>query len=177
MTHVYSGGLVYEYANEVSNYGLVGSDGNELPDFGALKSALAATPAPTGDGGYQTGNKPSSCPPASDTWLWGNDTLPAMPDGAKKFLTQGAGTGPGLTGPGSQDASSGMSTATASAGSGSATVSAMTAASTAMATGSSNSTGGAKSAAQALRAPSMGVGPMVCAGVLVLSTMLGAALL
>ena len=64
MTGVYSGGLVYEYSQEASNYGLVelsGGSVNELPDFTALMSAFSNTANPQGDGGYNsTGGKSRS---------------------------------------------------------------------------------------------------------------------
>lgn len=57
MTAVYSGGLVYEYSQESSNYGLVNIDGSSvstLADFDALKTALSGTSSPQGDGGYNS---------------------------------------------------------------------------------------------------------------------------
>ena len=55
MTGVYSGGLVYEYSEEGSKYGLVTIDGDDVTegdDFTALKTAFAGTTNPSGDGGY-----------------------------------------------------------------------------------------------------------------------------
>ena len=120
-TAVYSGGLVYEYSQEESKYGLVtisGSTVSELPDFTALKSAYANQPNPTGDGGYKKSGKASTCPAQSANWAVANDNLPAIPEPAKKYMTQGAGTGPGLLGLGSQTAGT-PSTGGAQAGSGS----------------------------------------------------------
>lgn len=110
MSAVYSGGLLYEYSQEPSNYGLVEIDGNsvsELPDFQTFKQALAETKAPSGDGGFKENNPISKCPDRSETWALGaSDTLPAIPDLAKAFMEKGAGKGVGLAGPGSQEGGS-----------------------------------------------------------------------
>jgi hypothetical protein len=104
MTPVYSGGLVYEYTQEEANYGLVtisGSSVEELADFGTLKEKFAATPQPTGDGGYNAQGAVSECPPKSDSWEVDDTTgnfLPIMPEGAQKYMTDGAGAGPGNEG-------------------------------------------------------------------------------
>ena len=163
MTGVYSGGLVYEYTEEGSNYGLVKVNGNsvtELSDFNALKTAYANTPNPSGNGGYSSNGSPSQCPAKSSTFNVDTTNLPAIPEPAKKFMTQGAGTGVGLSGSGSQNAGT-TSSGTATAGSGAVT-----------ATASAK-----KGAAGALRAPSLSVTPIVCGFVVVLSSLLGAALL
>ena len=163
MTSVYSGGLVYEYVEEGSKYGLVKLDGNsvtELDDFNALKTAYAGTPNPTGDGGYSSSGAASKCPAKSGTFNVDSDNLPAIPEPAKKYMTQGAGTGVGLTGSGSQNSGT-TSSGTATAGSGAVT-----------ATGSAK-----KSAAGALRAPIFNVTPVICGLVVVASSLLGAALL
>ncbi|KAI9813426.1 MAG: beta-glucanosyltransferase [Pycnora praestabilis] len=172
MTGVYSGGLVYEYSEEGSGYGLVDINGNsvsELADFNALKTAYAGTPNPTGDGGYSSSTNASTCPPESAQWNVTSDALPAIPVPAEKYMSSGAGPGVGLSGPGSQNAGT-ASKGTATAGSGSVTASA---------TGSSStSTSSAKKgAAGALRAPEMSVAPIVCGLVIFVSTFLGAALL
>lgn len=168
MTSVYSGGLVYEYSQEPSKYGLVeisGSDVSTLPDFDALKSALAGTAAPNGDGGYNSTGGASGCPAYSEpNWLVKTDALPAIPEGAKKYMTSGAGTGPGLAGDGSQNAG-GASTGTASAGSGQATT-----------TGSSGSSSGTN-AAGALRPSEFSFAPLACAAIVVASSFFGATLL
>ncbi|EAT81985.2 1,3-beta-glucanosyltransferase [Parastagonospora nodorum] len=111
MSAVYSGGLVYEYSQEDSNYGLVKIDGgkvSEMDDFTKLKNAFAKTPAPTGDGGYKSNGKPSTCPDKSNTWNVTIDAnkLPTFPSKAADFLKKGAGAGPGLKGAGSQSAGS-----------------------------------------------------------------------
>jgi hypothetical protein len=122
MTSVYSGGLVYEYSEEGSGYGLVNIRGNsvsETPDFQALQSALAKT-QPSGDGGYKADGSPSKCPSRSKTWEvtdFTGEELPSIPQGALQYMSKGAGKPPGLNGPGSQNAG-GTSTGTASPGSG-----------------------------------------------------------
>jgi hypothetical protein len=171
MTPVYSGGLVYEYSQEANDYGLVTISGNsvtELPDFAALQTAYQNTPQPSGDGGYKSTGNPSTCPAQSSTWLPASDALPAIPAGAVKYLSQGAGPGPGLkgnNGAGSQNAG-GASTATATAGSGKVT-----------ATGSAASSTATKGAASSLRASDVTLAPFLCGLVVVLSSMFGAALL
>jgi hypothetical protein len=121
MTSVYSGGLVYEYSNEASNYGLVTIDGSnvtELPDFAALQTAYSGTPNPSGDGGYSSSGTASQCPPAqAPEWVVGTTLIPSMPAGAQKYLTSGAGTGPGLNGPGSQNSGSTFQFSAANGGS------------------------------------------------------------
>lgn len=167
MTNVYSGGLVYEYSQEESKYGLVQLNGNsvrEFPDFTALKTAFAGTANPSGDGGYKSSGSASTCPPQSATWNVTSDALPALPAPAAKFMKQGAGTGVGLTGAGSQNAGT-QSSGTATAGSGS-----VSATSTA-------SSGKKSGAASGLRAPEMAVAPLVCGLVVVASTFFGAMLL
>lgn len=159
MSGVYSGGLVYEYSQEASNYGLVSitSDGvSTLPDFDALGKALSGTPNPSGDGGYSSSGGASQCPSySSPNWLVKNDDLPAIPDGAKALMTKGAGTGPGLTGTGSQNAG-GASTGTVSAGTSSSTSS---------------------SAAVVLRPSESSFAPLLCAAAVIVSSVFGAALL
>ena len=172
MTSVYSGGLVYEYSQEESNYGLVQISGNsvkELPDFQALADALHGTPQPTGDGGYKKSGQASQCPAKSKSWSFDGDNLPAMPEGAKKYMTSGAGTGPGLkgnNGAGSQNAG-GASTGTATAGSGQPTSSATDG-------GSGSSSSGA---AAALRVPEFSFAPLVVMLVSLASGAFGMALL
>ncbi|KAK4934339.1 beta-glucanosyltransferase [Elasticomyces elasticus] len=172
MTPVYSGGLVYEYSQEGNGYGLVNINGNsvsERPDFTALQSAFANTKAPSGDGGYSSSNKPSNCPPHSSTWDVTSDALPAIPGKANTYMSKGAGKGPGLNGPGSQDAGT-ASSATATPGSGQVTA---TASSSAGATGTATKV----SAAAGLRVPEFGFAPFVCGVVVLVGSVVGAALL
>ncbi|ESZ96854.1 1,3-beta-glucanosyltransferase gel1 [Sclerotinia borealis F-4128] len=169
MTAVYSGGLVYEYSEEGSKYGLVtikGDSVTEKDDFSALKSAFAGTANPSGDGGYSSTNKASDCPSQSTTWNVTSDDLPAIPSGAAALMKSGAGAGVGLTGAGSQN-SGGTSTGTATAGSGSVT---------AVATGSGTGTGTSKPSAGNALAP-MEKSSMVIGVLLASLTFVGAALL
>jgi hypothetical protein len=128
MTAVYSGGLAYEYSMEDNGYGMVTINGDSIqegPSFQTYQKALAATANPSGDGGYNPNSAKSDCPAKSSTWNVTGSALPAIPDNAKAFMTNGAGKGVGLSGPGSQDAAgSGTSTTTAAPGSGSVTVTA-----------------------------------------------------
>ncbi|WPH01529.1 glycoside hydrolase family 72 protein [Acrodontium crateriforme] len=102
MTSVYSGGLAYEYTVEPNGYGLVeaGSNGEVVPngDFKLLKKALAGTPNPSGSSGARTSTSVPPCPPESREWQLSTLNLPKIPTGAKKYIRDGAGTGPGLAG-------------------------------------------------------------------------------
>ncbi|KAI1167743.1 glycoside hydrolase family 72 protein [Nemania serpens] len=126
MSGVYSGGLLYEYSREGNMFGIVDVSGEsnsvkEDSDFDTFKSALVKYPAPTGDGGFTSTTTAAACPTQDTVWdlgKWGESALPAIPEGAKKFMTNGAGDGPGLSGDGSQNAG-GTSTGTADPGSGS----------------------------------------------------------
>jgi hypothetical protein len=105
MTPVYSGGLIYEYSWEGINdnssqagFGIIdvsGSSTKERPDFTALQDAFQKTPIPSGNGGYQSENKASTCPGEGPHWK-ANTSLPSIPKGAVKFMSQGAGLGPGF---------------------------------------------------------------------------------
>jgi len=126
MTGVFSGGLVYEYSEEGNGYGLVTIDGDTVTpssEFTALESAFAAQANPTDNGGASSTSAASTCPTESAEWDVASDALPAIPAAAEKFMSSGAGTGPGLTGAGSQESgdSDTESSGTATAGSGSAT--------------------------------------------------------
>lgn len=185
MSAVYSGGLVYEYSVEDSGYGLVKINGNsvtENDDFKALQQMYKDNPAPEGDGGAKTDGKASECPKNSDSWNvkdFNGADLPAMPDGAEKYLKEGAGKGPGLQGSGSQQAGGG-STTTAQPGSGSVTGVASNA-SGSSGSGSSSSgsadASGSASAANSLIMGEMGKAPLVCAAVVLVSSLFGASLL
>lgn len=123
MTNVFSGGLVYEYSNEGNGYGLVTISGNTVTTnsaFTALQSAYSAQANPSGNGGASSTSAVSTCPTQSAEWDVANDALPAIPAAAEKYMSTGAGTGPGLNGPGSQQAGNANteSTGTAAAGSG-----------------------------------------------------------
>ncbi|KAL4817196.1 Glucanosyltransferase-domain-containing protein [Aspergillus spinulosporus] len=170
MTGVYSGGLVYEYSQEPSNYGLVQiKDGKvtELDDFDTLKNALSKTPSPEGDGGYNKTGGANPCP-ARNAPNWdvdSEDTLPAMPEPAKKYFENGAGEGPGFSGPGSQNAGT-PSTSNTTNGEGN-TVSGSSSSSNS----SSDPTDGA---AAGLHIPSMTMAPVFVGLVTVLSSLVGA---
>ncbi|CAK7204093.1 1,3-beta-glucanosyltransferase [Sporothrix eucalyptigena] len=125
MTGVYSGGLMYEYALEVNDFGIASIDGSsvsELPGFTKFASALSANPAPTGNGGFTSTTNSQACPTKDSDWLVDSTLLPALPQGAEAYMKDGAGTGPGLDGSGSQDAGT-TSVTLASPGSGSSTAS------------------------------------------------------
>ncbi|KAF2470050.1 1,3-beta-glucanosyltransferase Gel1 [Lindgomyces ingoldianus] len=170
MTGVYSGGLVYEYSEEGSKYGLVSLNGNnvkELDDFNALKSALAGTQAPNGGGGYKATGAASTCPTKSSTWnvTIAANQLPALPKDASKYFSNGAGKGPGLAGAGSQT-------------SGSKTIQLADAASGAVtASGTAAAAKGSKGAASSVRMGESSVAPLVCGLVFLVSTIFGATLI
>ncbi|KAI1258620.1 glycoside hydrolase family 72 protein [Xylariaceae sp. FL1019] len=132
MTSVYSGGLMYEYSREEGNqYGIVELSGTsesvtDEDDFDKFKSALAAYPTPAGNGGYTSTTASVACPTVDDIWAirdWGESALPAIPEGAVQYMSNGAGEGPGLDGEGSQNAG-GASTGTSTPGSGEVTATA-----------------------------------------------------
>lgn len=171
MTAVYSGGLVYEYSMEESNYGLVQLNGNsvqELADFKTLKDKFAKTPIPTGDGGYKQSGAASQCPTKSSTWnvTLAADKLPAFPSGANVYLKNGAGAGPGLQGKGSQDSGS-ATTSVAGAADGAVSSGGVTGGS-----GSSPS----KGAAASLYIGQASMAPYICGAVVLISSFLGGAL-
>ena len=106
MTGVFSGGCVYEWSQEVSNYGLVDlSNGNItlLPDYTNLKNEFANTPMPSGDGDYKATGSASNCPGnSSDFTGWA--VLPAIPSEARTYIDNGAGQPLGYNGPSNQGA-------------------------------------------------------------------------
>jgi hypothetical protein len=167
MSAVYSGGLVYEYSDEADNpgYGLVTINGDSVTprsDFNTLKTQLGKTSLPSGDGGYLADGSASSCPASSSTWDVKNNSLPEMPAPAQKYLSNGAGSGPGLNGGGSQTAgtqSSGWVSVDAN--------------STVSGSGSSASSSGA--AVSNVKIPEMTIAPFVAGMVVLVSTMFGAA--
>jgi|SRR5579871_5748653 1,3-beta-glucanosyltransferase GAS5 len=140
MTTVFSGGLVYEWSQEVSNYGLVSlSNGNItlLTDYYNLKSEFEQTPNPSGDGGYKSSGSASTCPANStDFTSWA--VIPAMPAGVQNYINNGAGTPLGYNGPSNQGAGS-SATAPVAAGTNTATGTSCPSCS-GSASGSSNST-------------------------------------
>ena len=126
---------------EANGYGIVQVDSDtsvtELADYNTLKTQLRANPPPQGDGGYNPTHAASDCPAFGTNWNVTDNTLPAIPQRAERFMRDGAGDGVGLTGAGSQSGE-GTSTGTASAGSGSVT---------STATGTASRTSGASSSA------------------------------
>jgi len=159
MTPVYSGGLVYEYSEEGSKYGLVKIDGNtvtETPDFVALKSAFSKTSNPSGDGGYNAEGGSNECPTKSSNWNVADDSLPAIPTAAAAYMKKGAGKGAGLTGAGSQNAGE-TSPGTATKGSGAVTATAK-----------------ASSLASGLTKGSSSYKPLIVAGIVIAFSFLGA---
>lgn len=177
MTGVYSGGLVYEYSQEASNYGLVkvsGNNVNELGDFDALKTAFQKTANPEGDGGYNKTGGANGCPKKeSPAWDVDNDALPAMPKPAQKYLKDGAGKGVGFSGSGSQSKGT-SSTGTAEPGSASVTGSDYT--SSGSGGDSSSSSTSSAGAAPGLHIPGLSLAPVVVGAVTVMSTLFGAGL-
>ena len=168
MTGVYSGGLVYEYSQEDSKYGLVkisGGSVTELDDFTTLKKAFAGTKNPTDDGGYKSSGSPAQCPDKSKTWnvTIKADQLPAFPSGAAKFLKAGAGDGPGLKGAGSQDSGSDEPNLTDEADG----------AVTSGGTAGSGSSAPSKGAAASLRPGEFSFAPLAIGAVVLVSSMFG----
>lgn len=166
MTPVYSGGLVYEYSQEEANYGLVniaGGQVEELDDFSSLQKAYSGTPAPSGDGGAKSAQSASQCPAKSAHWVVDDTTgnfLPVMPEGAQKYFSSGAGTGPGNSGNTGSQTSGGASTGFAMSDGSS--------------TGSSSSST-SKAAAANVRVPEMTIVPFVAGAVMLVSSIFGGA--
>ncbi|KAF7193610.1 1,3-beta-glucanosyltransferase gel1 [Pseudocercospora fuligena] len=180
MTKVFSGGLVYEYSAEGNGYGIVTISGSDVSpvgqQFSYLQSALANVSDPSNGGGYSTDGKVQNCPDQSDNWdtkPFTGSALPAMPTGAEKYMKNGAGDGPGLSGDGSQNAGGGSS-ATASANAGAVST---TYGNGASSTGGSSSSGTASSAATAVQLASTDIAPFVGCFAMFISMMFGAALL
>jgi len=174
MTPVYSGGLMYEYTFEENAYGIINitrpvpeniknqtGERIELPEYTSLSRAMEKYPAPTGDGGYVSTSTSVACPTKEAKWLVDSTLLPAIPEKAKVFMQEGAGKGPGLDGPGSQNAG-GSSTGDAEPGSGS--------------VAPSPSASASDSAAAGMMAP-LDPAPFVVSGVVMLFTAVGALLL
>ena len=115
MTMVYSGGMMYEYSQEGNDYGIVTITGDSVTksqEYNNFKAALAKYPPPTGNGGAASSSHSVACPSPNSAWTIDTEALPVMPSQAATYFQKGAGTGPGLTGAGSQTASnSGLSSA------------------------------------------------------------------
>lgn len=126
MTGVYSGGLMFEYSQGDNKYGIVDIKNekvSELPEFKAFAAAMKKYPAPSGNGGAATTTHSSPCPTKDSDWDVEGSILPAIPEGAKAYFKDGAGTGPGLKGSGSQNGGGDLSPGDAEPGSGSGTAS------------------------------------------------------
>ncbi|KAK0616076.1 Glucanosyltransferase-domain-containing protein [Bombardia bombarda] len=170
MTSVYSGGLLYEYAFEDNGFGIVkipsveSTTVNEQSDFAKFAKALADNPAPSGNGGASSTTTSAACPTKDANWLVDSTLLPAIPDGAKAFMSSGAGAGPGLKGSGSQNAA-GTSTGDATPGSGTVTATA------------SPSATSSKSAAGPTTVGPVDKAPFILTALVVLLTMTGTLLL
>lgn len=178
MTGVYSGGLVYEYSQETSDYGLVkvsDDDVKELPDFSALQTAFKKTANSDGDGGYNKTGGASNCPKEQKpAWAVSGTTLPAMPVPAKKYFKDGAGKGKGFSGSGSQNAGT---SSTGTAAPGSASVDGSDYSGSGSASSASGSSSGSSGAAAGLHIPSLSMAPFAVGMVTILSTAFGAGLL
>jgi len=163
MTSVYSGGLVYEYSQEEANYGLVsisGSSVTERPDYKALLAAYKKTPAPSGDGGYKPAGAATQCPAQASNWAVSGTELPKIPAGAEKYMKDGAGAGPGNSGSvGSQNAGTPSTGFTGSSSSSS----------------QSSSSSASKGAASSVRVPELTLAPIMCAAVVLVSSLVGGA--
>ncbi|WYZ41536.1 hypothetical protein EsH8_V_000431 [Colletotrichum jinshuiense] len=169
MTGVYSGGLMYEYSMEANNYGIVEIDGTsveELDEYAAFKSALSKYPAPTGSGGAASTTHSAACPTSDSIWQVDPTKIPTLPSAAEKYMTAGAGEGPGLDGPGSQTAGDSASDGETTGGTASPTVSGG-----ASATGSSNAAAGLTFGGPVEKAP------LVLSALTVMFTLFGAVML
>ncbi|KAI8272639.1 1,3-beta-glucanosyltransferase gel1 [Colletotrichum sp. SAR11_240] len=168
MTGVYSGGLMYEYSMEENNYGIVEIDGtsvSELSEFAKLSTAMSKYPAPTGAGGAVSTTHSVACPTENAVWSVDPSKIPTMPTGASKYMTDGAGDGPGLTGDGSQQAGDSASDGETTGGTASPTTSG------AAATGSSNAAPGLTFGSHVEKAP------LVISGLTIMFTLFGAMVL
>ncbi|KAI3403581.2 gel1 [Candida oxycetoniae] len=90
MSSVFSGGLVYEYSEEQSEYGLVTLDDDKVTtnqDFDNLKSQLNKTSDPSGDGDYldSSNDNGNNCPSLSDLWNVTSE-VPDTPLGALGYI-------------------------------------------------------------------------------------------
>ncbi|EEB05219.1 cell wall protein Gas5 [Schizosaccharomyces japonicus yFS275] len=104
MSSVFSGGLVYEYSEEGSNYGLVVVNGSTVTtskNYDTLKEKFSSASSFSGDGGYNSTTGSLTCPANQTNWKsW--STLPSMPSKAEQFIKSGAGQPLGLNAPSNQ---------------------------------------------------------------------------
>ncbi|TDZ39902.1 1,3-beta-glucanosyltransferase gel1 [Colletotrichum sidae] len=170
MTSVYSGGLMYEYSLEENDYGIVTIDGDKVkeePEFASLVNAMSKYPAPTGAGGAASTTHSVACPTSDSIWMVDPSEIPTIPKAAEKYMTDGAGDGPGLKGDGSQQAGDSASEGETTGG----TASPTTSGSSSGATGSSNAAPGVTFGSSVERAP------LIISGLTVMFTLFGAVLL
>ncbi|WQF85516.1 Putative glucanosyltransferase, glycoside hydrolase superfamily [Colletotrichum destructivum] len=170
MTGVYSGGLMYEYSLEESDWGIVKLDGNnvqELDEYAKFKAALSKYPSPVGDGGAAMTTHAVDCPTSGAAWLINSDAIPTMPKKAEDYMKNGAGDGPGLKGSGSQWAADSASDGETTIGTASPTAS-----SSAIAASSSSN-----SAAAITFGGSVESAPLVISSLTVVLSLLGAVML
>lgn len=169
MAGVYSGGLVYEYSEEESNYGLVTINGGtvkENQDFTNLESALKKNASPKSAKPNNPNGGASTCPPQGTHWNPGmpDSIIPAIPSQAQKYIKSGAGNALGLTSAGTQlSGDSGKSTGTSPVGQSGTT--------------SGSGSSGSKSPAVALSVPALALGPIVSGLAVIVASVAGAFLL
>ncbi|EPX73343.1 cell wall protein Gas5 [Schizosaccharomyces octosporus yFS286] len=116
MSSVFSGGLVYEYSEEGSNYGLVTINGDSVKtskNYDTLKQKYGNAAKFSGDNGYNKNPQTLKCPPNDKDWK--SFPLPPTPREAEQFIQHGAGQPLGLNAPSNQ-ASGSNGTALVSAG-------------------------------------------------------------
>ncbi|QUC23271.1 uncharacterized protein UV8b_07512 [Ustilaginoidea virens] len=95
MTGVVSGGIVYEYFQEVNDYGLVqiGSGGSvtKMKDFAALQSKIGAVnPKGVDMSSYNPTNKAMDCPAVGSSWAASAKLPPTPNDSACSCMVQAA---------------------------------------------------------------------------------------
>lgn len=163
MTSVYSGGLMYEYSVEDNKYGIVTIKGDDVShgvEYQNFKKALSKYPTPTGSGGAAKTTHSVDCPSSNANWQIKSNAIPDIPQEAEKYMKDGAGSGPGLKGSGSQTAGdSGTAEASGTSGEASPTASSQ-----------QGNNGGDDDDSAAVSMRAVGLGPMyVTAGALALS--------
>ena len=104
MTPVLSGGMVYEFSQEASNFGLVNinSDGsvNLLPDYATLQKQFSSLNVTSLQGSAASQKDTAAAPPqCSDSLIAAssfnsNFTLPAVPPGAQALIDNGIAHAP-----------------------------------------------------------------------------------
>ncbi|KAF9882002.1 beta-glucanosyltransferase GDM1 [Colletotrichum karsti] len=169
MTSVYSGGLMYEYSLEENDYGIVTINGDKVTEekeFASLSNAMSKYPAPTGNGGAASTTHAVSCPTSDSVWMVDPTKIPTIPEKAEKYMTDGAGDGPGLSGSGSQQAGDSASEGETTGGSASPTAS-----------GGASATGSQNAAPGLTFGGSVEKAPLIVSGLTVMFTLFGAVML